>query len=175
MSGEVLSTGYGVSILRFRVTADDMISLSDLVWRDAYRRMAVIVLVVAAVISAIGVSQGDVTVIADGIILAGLSFVLLWSGRLRRLAIGRLMRRRYAALAGDDEFVVTLTPGGIRTQQGASTTLVAWADVTAILEDEQAIVLLKGRSPRLMIPKHAFATVPAVSAFREALIQRMNV
>ena len=84
------------------------------------------------------------------------------------------MGRRYASLAGADEVVVALTPRGIRSQQGASTTLTGWADVTSILEDKRTIVLLKGRTPRLLVPKRAFPTAQALVAFRAALAQGLS-
>lgn len=173
MSTEGFDAAEGLSILRFRPTAGDMVAASDLVWRDLFRRIAVIGAALLVIISVIG-QGGDVTAIAAGVILAALFFVLLWTGGLRRAVLRRLMGRRYASMAGEDEVVVALTPRGIRSQWGASTTLTGWADVTGILEDERTIVLLKGRTPRLLVPKRAFPTASALAAFHAALAERVG-
>lgn len=160
----------GPLILRFRPTLDDMIAASDLIWRGTYRRLAVIAGVVIVVGSVIGWAIGDdpmTLAVAD--IAAALAIVLLLTGRIRQSLSRRVMGRKYRSLAGDDEVVMAITPRGIRTQQGASTTLVGWADVTDTLESEGVIVLLKGRSPRVLIPKHGFPTAATLAAFRAAI------
>jgi hypothetical protein len=154
--------------IRWTTTLDDLVDGSHLT-AVGLRRIVTVVGVLAVAWGVYTLVSGDVIF---GLFLsayAGLTLGMIYFRPLERVIVGWQARPLLGRACE-----VSMVPAGVAVRQGTAQGVLRWDGMTGIREDEGTLLLVSGKTARFGIPKRAFASQEAATAFRDEVLARVN-
>ena len=143
----------------FTATVDDIVAFVRLL----QRRLNLIAIVLGLAVMTVG---GIVAVLAQDPLTGAWTFVV---GVLFVLLAGTefldrwRVRRSAKSLIGSD-FAYRIDEKGVSVVPPTETGRVAWSEVSDVVENERVLILKRGRTPVVWVPKRAFASPEEAAA-----------
>jgi YcxB-like protein len=150
--------------IRFVFEAGEAVRSARFVNRRIYRLM----LVAPAVLLVGGLVVGVLVGWADAALPIVVALCLFGFSAVTPALSTWQVRRRYPDVF-NEETVLTIDGVGLHATKGAAASQVGWAGITDSIENDEFIVIRRGRRPVAIVPKRAFSDAAEQEAFRSIL------